>query len=71
MGPKLLFVLGIVAAHGALAAGWIAQDAPRHRAAVITQCSQLPVEPLHIAPQREMLAHAVPASPSMSEVLNP
>jgi hypothetical protein len=56
MGPKLLFVLGIVLAHGALAASWIAQDAPRHREAVVTSCAQFPSEPVHIAPQREMLA---------------
>jgi hypothetical protein len=71
MGPKLLFVVGLVVAHGALAAGWMAQEAPRHRAAVITSCSQIPIEPLHITPQREMLAYlVVPANPA-SEVLNP
>ena len=62
MGPKLLFIFGIVLAHGALAAGWMAQDAPRHRAAVISSCTQLPTEPLRIEPQREMLAYVVPAS---------
>jgi hypothetical protein len=71
MGPKLLFIFGIVVAHGALAASWVAQDAPRHRAAVLTSCSQLPTEPLHIAPQREMLAYAVMPANSASEVLNP
>ncbi|HUQ11572.1 MAG TPA: hypothetical protein VM146_14760 [Steroidobacteraceae bacterium] len=58
-------------AHGALAAGWIAQDAPRHRAAVLTSCSQIQTEPLHIAPRREMLAYAVSPANSASEVLNP
>jgi hypothetical protein len=57
MGPKLLFVLGIILAHGALAAGWMAQEAPRHRAAVISSCTQFPSQPLHIAPPREMLAY--------------
>jgi hypothetical protein len=72
MGPKLLFVLGIVVAHGALAASWVAQEAPRHRMAVITSCSQIPTEPLHIAPpQREMLAYAVMPVNSAGEVLNP
>jgi len=35
MGPKLLFVLGIVAAHGALGAAWLGQEAqpPRSTAA--------------------------------------
>ena len=57
MGPKLLFVLGIVLAHGALAAGWVAQESPRHREAVITSCARLPSEPLHISPPRELLAY--------------
>lgn len=70
MGPKLLFVMGIVLAHGALAASWISQDAPRHRDAVITSCSQFPTEPLHIAPQREMLAYLTPAD-IRSEVWHP
>ena len=65
MGPKLLFVLGIVLAHGALAAGWVAQDAPRHRAAVITSCSQMPG-----VPQRELLAY-VAAPASKTEVWQP
>ena len=70
MGPKLLFVLGIVLAHGALAAGWVAQDAPRHRAAVITSCSQIPSKPLHFSPQRELLAY-VAAPASKTEVWQP
>ena len=70
MGPKLLFVLGIVLAHGALAAGWMAQEAPRHREAVITSCSQFPSPELRIAPQREMLAYVVAPASSMDEVLH-
>jgi hypothetical protein len=71
MGRKLLFLFGIVAAHGALAAGWMAQEAPRHRAAVITSCAQFPTEPLHIEPQREMLAYAVTPADATNEVLHP
>lgn len=71
MGPKLLFVLGIVLAHGALAAGWIAQEAPRHRQAIITSCTQPPTKPLHIAPPREMLAYAVTPASFEGEVLHP
>jgi hypothetical protein len=71
MGPKLLFVVGIILAHGALAAGWVAQDAPRHRAAVITSCSQFPSKPLHIEPAREMLAYAVTPTSADNEAWNP
>jgi len=59
MGPKLLFVLGIVVAHGAVAAGWMAQDAPKHRQAVASTCARMtPSQPLHISPPRELLAYA-------------
>jgi hypothetical protein len=71
MGPKLLFVLGIVLAHGALAAGWMAQDAPKHRAALVAACTQQPAKPLHIAPPRELLAYAVVPANDSSEVLRP
>jgi hypothetical protein len=59
MGPKLLFIFGIVLAHGALAAGWVAQDAPRHRAQLVSSCSRPPTAPLRISPPRELLAYAV------------
>jgi len=55
MGPKLLFVLGIVAAHGALAAGWVHQDAPKQRTAIAT-CVQAPDTLPHFDPPRELLA---------------
>jgi predicted MFS family arabinose efflux permease len=71
MGPKLLFIFGIVLAHGALAAGWMAREAPRHRAAVVTSCTQLPTRPLHIAPQRELLAYVVTPTRAAHEVLHP
>ena len=71
MARKLLFIFGILLAHGALAAGWIAQEAPRHREAVITSCARYPTEPLHIAPPREMLAYAVPPTNYDSEVSHP
>jgi len=57
MGPKLLFVLGIVVAHGALAAGWVHQDGPKPRAA-ITTCVQAPDELPNFTPPRELLAMA-------------
>jgi hypothetical protein len=71
MGPKLLFVVGIVLAHGALAAGWVAKEAPRHREAVVTTCTRLPSQPLHIAPPRELLAFVVTTATSTNEVLRP
>ena len=55
MGPKLLFVLGIIVAHGALAAGWVHQDAPKQRASIAT-CVQAPDTLPHFEPPRELLA---------------
>jgi hypothetical protein len=57
MGPKLLFVLGIIVAHGALAAGWVHQDAPKQRAAATT-CVQAPDALPYFAAPRELLAWA-------------
>ena len=45
MGPKLLFVLGIVLAHGVLAAGWMAQEAPKTRKQVVSSCTHMPGGP--------------------------
>ena len=57
MGPKLLFIAGIIVAHGALAAGWARQEAPKHRTSIAT-CVQTPEElPYFQAPQ-ELLARA-------------
>ena len=36
MGPKLLFVVGIVVAHGALGAVWLGQEPPNPRPALAT-----------------------------------
>ena len=55
MGPKLLFVLGIIVAHGALAAGWVHQEAPKQRQAMTT-CVQAPDEMPNFTPPKEMLA---------------
>jgi hypothetical protein len=60
MGPKLLFVLGIVVAHGALAAGWIAHEPPKQRVSIGT-CVRTPNAPNalpHYSPPRELLARA-------------
>lgn len=71
MGPKLLFIFGIVLAHGALAAGWVAQEAPRHRASLVSSCTQRPSVPLHISPRRELLAYAVTPASDEAGVLHP
>jgi hypothetical protein len=55
MSPKLLFVLGIIVAHGALAAGWVAQEAPKQRASIST-CVRAPETPPYFAQPRELLA---------------
>lgn len=60
MGPKLLFVVGIVLAHGALAAGWVATEPPKQRVAATT-CVRTPNAPNalpHYSPPRELLALA-------------
>ena len=70
MGRKLLFVMGIILAHGALAAGWVAKEAPRHREAVVTSCTRMQSEPFHVSPKRELLAHVV-TDDSAHEVYRP
>lgn len=57
MGRKLLFVIGIIAAHGALAAGWMHEEAPKQRATVAT-CVRAPNALPYFSPQRELLAKA-------------
>ena len=55
MGPKLLFIVGIVLAHGALAAGWVRQEAPKQRASIAT-CIRTPEATPHFTTPRELLA---------------
>ena len=55
MGPKSLFIVGIVVAHGALAAGLARQEGPKHRASIAT-CVNEPVTAPHFEPPREILA---------------
>jgi hypothetical protein len=55
MGPKLLFIMGIVVAHGAVAATLVRQETPKQRVAVST-CVRAPQALPHITPQRELLA---------------
>jgi hypothetical protein len=58
MGSKLLFVFGIVLAHGALAAAWVRQDAPQARGTLAT-CINNPVPMPYFQPPRELLAHVI------------
>jgi len=55
MGPKLLFLIGIVVTHAAVGAAWMnsAQDPPR---AMIPVCTQTPTPVPHYQPQAELLA---------------
>lgn len=58
MGPKLLFVMGIVLAHGVVGAVWMKQDAPQARTP-ISSCVNSPLPMPYFQPQRELLAHVV------------
>ena len=55
MGPKLLFVFGIVAVHGAVGAVWMRQETPLQRLPVTT-CVQSPAEQPYFQPKMELLA---------------
>jgi hypothetical protein len=57
MSPKLLFIIGIIAAHGVLAAGLVAEDPPTQRTA-ITTCIRAPKALPHYSPPLELLARA-------------
>ena len=58
MGPKFLFVLGIVLAHGVVAAAWLKQEAPQSRHPVAS-CVNAPLPMPYFQPPRELLAHVV------------
>jgi hypothetical protein len=68
MRSKLLFVLGIVVAHGALGAAWVQQDSPRQRVAVTT-CVNVPGELPDFTPPRELFAMLI--VPVDQEVMRP
>jgi hypothetical protein len=62
MGPKLLFVMGILLAHGALGAAWLKDASPQPRQAVAA-CVNTPGAMPDLSPRREILAMLVmPAS---------
>ena len=63
MGPKLLFLIGIVVAHGAFAAVLLRQDKPRPSAASTT-CVKTPEPTPYFEQKRELLAMVVFTRPS-------
>jgi hypothetical protein len=74
MGPKLLFVMGILVAHGTLGAAWLRDAAPQpHRVASATTCvNTLPAPSAFpdLSPRREILAMlVVPAT--LGETVQP
>ena len=72
MGAKLLFMLGIVAAHSALAAAWVQQEAPHARAALATRCVSAPDTALpDFTPRSEIYAAAFMRAESISDAAQP
>lgn len=63
MNSKILIVLGIIVAHGALAAGWMQQEAPKPRPAVAATCSRAPVTLPDFTPRPMLLAALIYAEP--------
>jgi hypothetical protein len=71
MGSKLLFILGIVAAHSALAAAWVQQEAPHQRVSA-TSCVKLPDTALpDLTPRPEIYAAAFMRVDSISGGVQP
>lgn len=66
MGPKLLFVLGIVVTHGALGAAWVRGSAPQ--VSPISTCVNTPTPPPHFEPQAELLAMRVSTVTSLDSL---
>lgn len=72
MGPKLLFILGIVAAHSALAAALVQQEAPRQRVAAASGCVNAPDTALpDFTPRSEIYAAVFVRAEPISEVMQP
>lgn len=70
MRHKLLFLLGIVAVHGVLAAGLTSEATPAPR--VVASTCEKPYEPpLRYSPPLELLAYVAPTPTARSEDLQP
>jgi hypothetical protein len=72
MGSKLLFMLGIVAAHSAIAAALVREDASLQRATLASRCVNTPDTALpDFSPRPEMYAAVFMRAESISEVMQP
>ncbi len=69
MYSKILIVIGIIGAHGALAAGWVQQEAPQPRTLKATACSPSPDALPDFTPRAMMLAALVTPPPITLESL--
>ena len=67
MSAKLLFISGIVAAHGAVAAAWMGEVMTVQRIPVTT-CVQPPAQTPHFQPKAELLAWVVPAPAEVAQL---
>jgi|SwirhirootsSR2_FD_contig_41_2317004_length_412_multi_2_in_0_out_0_2 hypothetical protein len=65
MGAKLLFLVGIVAAHGALGAVWVQQE-PFKASPAIATCVNTSAPLPYFEPARELLA--MRTDPTVNEV---
>jgi len=65
MGPKLLFLCGIVVAHGALGAAWLSHPSSVHPQPVTT-CMQTPAPLPNFEPRAELLAWVATSPPGNS-----
>jgi hypothetical protein len=73
MGSKLLFILGIVAAHSAIAAALVQQEAPHARVAR-TSCVSAPAPDTvmpDFTPRQEIYAAVLIQAGPMSEAMQP
>ncbi len=71
MNSKVLIIMGIVVAHGALAAGWVQQEAPQHRTPkVVAACSPSPDVLPDFTPRAMRLAALVSPEP-LGESMQP
>ena len=71
MRYKLLFLLGIVAVHGVLAAGLTSEASAPAPRGVATTCEKPYEPPLRYSPPLELLAYVAAAPAAPSEVLQP
>jgi hypothetical protein len=70
MTSKLLFIFGIVLAHGAVAAGLMHDQTAADRQEVALTCSAVPTAAPYFSPPRELLAMTV-IPPTAGDVTRP